>query len=269
MFIFLSKKEIKERRLETMKIARILDDVDWMYGAKSRIKRHERSEWAQKVLASGEVISSNSVQLPEWLAKRLEALPQNCGAKLCLNLSEYPLPEFTGIVDEKRLTVNLLGMEADPDQVVTFEDIRKEFGNRKHGALFSDLVQYYVKTKFNNSQARTAQAAHLDPQVVNQIYNAQRIASRKKGRVARVSQRTVIALGMAFELTLDEAEEFMQSAGYAFSNTEDDVLFKLCFKRRFYSISKINELLQTIQMTELGTRVSKPKNEKNKRERDL
>ena len=253
-FIFLSKKEIKQGRLETMKIVRILDDVDWVYGKKSHVKRHVRSEWAQRALASGEIIPADDGHLPVWLAKRLEALPSNPDAKLCFNFCEY-LPEKVDIEsDEEGVENGLVRVGSGEVPKVTFEDICKEFGKRKHGVAFSELVRHYIKTKFNNKQSRAASAARLDPQVVNQIYNAT-YTSKNKKKERGVSQRTVIALALAFELTLDEAEEFMRSAGYAFSDSEDDVLFKLCFRRRFYSISKIDGMLQAMQMKGLGSRI--------------
>ena len=247
MFIALTKKEIRQRRLETIKIAKMLDDVDWMYGPKSRIKRHERSEWIQKVLLDGVVCPVGGMRVPEWLAKQLEALPPNCNATLCFNLCES-LPENAG--------EQVVGVDrADPALLpeVTFDDILKEFGERELGVEFSDLVRYYIKTKFDNVQSLAAKAAQLDPQVVNQIYNA-KLNARHQGKVRGVTQRTVIALGLAFELTLDEAEEFMRSAGFAFSDSDDDRLIKLCFKRRFYKISKINTVLQALQKDKIGSK---------------
>ena len=228
-FIFMTKEEVRRQQKETRTVVRILDDVDWVYGPKARVRRHERSAWAQKVL-SGDTLQASGARPPKWIESQIEALPR--GATLCFNLCACH-------------------MENVPRGTVTFEGILKEFGKRQRGVAFSELVRSYIKKKFNNKQSDAANAAHLDPQVVNQIYNDMyHHGGKKRG----VSQRTVIALGLAFELTLVEVTEFMRSAGYAFSDSDDDRLLKLCFKNKFYEISKIDAQLQAMQAKGLGSK---------------
>jgi len=251
MFVFITQKELKRRRLEQMKLVRILDDVDWVCGRKARVKRHERSEWARKALAEGTLFPTGNWRLPEWIAKKLDELPSDGDATLCFNLCEYRPEDVFKESDRGNPVARLAYDDQDQRPVVTIRDICKEFGKRSHGVEFSDLVRKYIKEKFNGVQARAASAAQLDPQVVNQIYNAlYKSSSGKRG----VEQRTVVALGLAFKLTFEEAEEFMRSAGYAFSDSVDDALLKLCFQRRFYSITDINTLLQSLQKKEIGSK---------------
>ncbi len=225
-FIFMTKEELRRRQRETMKIVKILDDVDWVYGPKARVKRHERSEWAQKVLSDGK-LQAGGARPPKWFESRIEALPPD--AILRFNLCECRVENVT------------LG-------AVAFEEILKEFGKRERGVAFSELVRGYIKKKFNDIQSKAAKAAHLDPQVVNRIYND--VYKKEKG----TDKRTVIALGLAFELTLDEVTEFMRSAGYAFSDSDEDRLLELCFKNKFYEISKIDATLQAMQVKGLGSK---------------
>ena len=227
---FMTKEEIRRRQRETMKIVRILDDVDWVYGPKARVKRHERSEWAQKALSGG-TLQAVGARPPKWIESRIEALPP--GATLCFNLCERQVGNV-------------------PQGAMAFEEILKEFGKRERGVAFSELVRGYIKKKFDNVQSKAAEAAHLDPQVVNRIYND--VYKKGKG----TDQRTVIALGLAFKLTLDEVTEFMRIAGYAFSDSDEDRLIKLCFKYKCYEISKIDAMLQAWQVKGLG---SKPRHE--------
>ena len=229
-FIFMTKEEIRRRQRETMKIVKILDDVDWVYGPKARVKRHERSEWAQKALSEG-TLQASGARPPKWIESRIEALPT--GATLHFNLCECR-------------------GENVPQGAMAFEEILKKFGKRERGVAFSELVRGYIKKKFGNVQSKAAKAAHLDPQVVNRIYND--VYKKGKG----IDQRTVIALGLAFELTLDEVMEFMRIAGYAFSDSDEARLLKLCFKYKCYEIYKIDAVLQAWQVKGLG---SKPRHE--------
>ncbi len=240
---FMTKEEIRRRQRETMKIVKILDDVDWVYGPKARVKRHERSEWAQKALSGG-TLQASGARPPKWIASRIEALPS--GATLCFNLCERQVENVAAVTSAEKEAI--------------FKRICEEFGILKESKKqkldgqksFPALVRHYIRTKFKGVQIRAAHAAHLDPQVVNQIYKAFLARNGKKCRGG--SKRTVIALGLAFELTFDEMVEFLRSAGYSFLDSDEDKLFELCFRRRFYEISKINELLLTIPAQELGSR---------------
>lgn len=235
---FMFKDELRRLRLEKMRVVRILDDVDWVYGSKSRVKRHERSEWAQKSISEGRVLPKGELSAPRWLSKRSEALPKGGRATLLFSLCEYP--------QEEVLSPDYYSRESFKKILRDFRDLSK----RQNGVAFPELVRNYIKEKFGCNQARAAKAAQLDPQVVNQIYNA----APKKGRARGVSRNTVIALGLAFELKLEEAEKLMQSAGYAFSDSDEDILLKLCFRRQFYKISLINEVLRDLQVGELGSK---------------
>lgn len=226
---FMTKEAIRRQQRETMKIVKILDDVDWVYGPKARVKRHERSEWARKVLTDGTTSQTNGARLPEWLESRIGSLP--FGATLHFNLCSCQVENVSS-------------------GAVTFEGILIEFGKRERGVAFSELVRRYIKEKFGNIQSGAAKAAHLDPQVVNQIYND---VHRHEGKKRGVTKRTVIALGLAFRLTLEEVTEFMRIAGYAFSDSDEDRLLKLCFKNEFYEISKIDATLQSMQVKGLGS----------------
>ena len=258
-FIIVSKKALKRARSEEKKIVTILDDVGWARGKTARVKGHVRSKWAHDCLSDDSGVSSGvlrTTDLPEWLAKLIDGVPRNGDAWLEFNLcknsaaflsdGEFDVPNY-----QHALFCRVFGSPNTGED--PWKGLLKEFGERDCGVEFSQLVRKYIKEKFNDNQARAAQSAWLDPQIVNQIYNAVNKV-RRGGAVRGVSRETVIALAMAFKLTLNEADELMRSAGYAFSDSDEDQLFKLCFKYRFYSISKINEHLQTLQRKLLGSK---------------
>jgi len=249
MYIYLSKEEIKERRKELNFIVRLLDDVGWVYGEGSElhVHRHERSEWAQMALAGNGVVA-NGRALPVWLDKQLEVLPKGQDAVLCLS-----------IVDGRRFTpkeskeLEFRDLVAGKDAL---REVVEEFSRRERGTRFPDLVRHYIKKKFGCNQAMAATAAHLDPQVVNQIYNSLDNPDRK------VKRPTVIALAFAFRLDLVEAVEFLKAAGMSFSDSDEDQLFRLCFKRGFYKIDEINSILLTIQKKPLGSMLRSKRSQK-------
>lgn len=242
MFICMTKKEMAQRRKELNFIVRLLDDVGWVYGegAELHVRRHTRSEWAQMALA-GKGVAANGRALPVWMNKQLEALPKEQDAVLCLRLDGGQ-----GFEPEESNELEFRDLVAGKD---AFREIVEEFGKRERGTKFPDLVRHYVKERFGGTQEAAAQKAHLNPQTVNQI------CSWKKDPNIRRERPVVFALAFAFRLNLAEAVEFLNAAGFSFSDCDDDQLFRLCFKRGFYDIDKINDVLLTIQKPPLGSQM--------------
>ena len=243
MFVFVTKAEIRRRRAEAKKIVRILDNLGWVDPANSRVKRHKRSEWAKKSLSAGEVLPVGDMGAPRWYTERVANLPSD--ATLHFNFFALDLSTETSAI-----TPYLGPAPVSRDPASLLSDMEK-FTAREFGVKFSRLVRHYIKEKFDGVQAGAARAAMVDPQLVNQIYNAE-LKPRGK-RTRGVEKKTVIALGLAFKLTIEEAKEFLQSAGYAFSDSFEDQFFEQCFKERLHNISKINEALRIMQLPEIGS----------------
>ncbi len=64
---------------------------------------------------------------------------------------------------------------------------------------------------------------------------------------------TVIALCMALELTIDEAVELLQMAGFSLSNSDTrDLVIKFCIEKGIYNLIEVNEALDYFGQKLLG-----------------
>ncbi len=67
------------------------------------------------------------------------------------------------------------------------------------------------------------------------------------------SERTIWAICLALELSLDEALEILGDAGYTFSKYDkQDLIIKFCFENKVYDIFTVNELLVHYGFKPLG-----------------
>lgn len=69
------------------------------------------------------------------------------------------------------------------------------------------------------------------------------------------SKETVIALALGLKLTLDEAKRFLQSAGYALTDSsKTDVIVQLFLKRHIYDVNELNDILYEMNLPPLTKR---------------
>ena len=58
------------------------------------------------------------------------------------------------------------------------------------------------------------------------------------------AKRTIIALALAMELTLEQTQELLNAGGYTLSNTIlSDLIIEICIKEDIYDINDINFIL--------------------------
>ena len=101
---------------------------------------------------------------------------------------------------------------------------------------FSQRVVEILRERFNHDSVEFYKAAHIDRRLFSKIISdPQRHPSKK----------TAIYLALAAKFTLDEAIDFIQSAGYFLSNAiKEDIIYIQCFKFQIYSIDEVESLLQ-------------------------
>lgn len=95
------------------------------------------------------------------------------------------------------------------------------------------LLRYIAERGLN--QVDVYKRAHLDRRVFSKLRNEENYMP---------SERTIWAIALAMELTLDEAQALLHEAGYTLSDRlQDDVIMKFFFENRIYDIFLVNEVL--------------------------
>ena len=92
-----------------------------------------------------------------------------------------------------------------------------------------------VRDRFGGDAPSVYKAAHIDRKTYSAIVS---------NELRPVSKRTAVAFAFALRLTRDEADEFIQSAGYSFSmSILEDMVFTACLEAGIYNWEKVNEIL--------------------------
>lgn len=67
-----------------------------------------------------------------------------------------------------------------------------------------------------------------------------------------LNKKTIIRLCFVLKLSLDEANELLNSAGYALSKSQDfDLIIQFCLEKKIYDLYIVNEMLETFLKTVL------------------
>lgn len=70
----------------------------------------------------------------------------------------------------------------------------------------------------------------------------------------QIGKNAVITLAMALELTKYEAEELLQAAGYALSDSDKrDLIIQFCLQNKIYDLHDVNEALDSMDEKAIGT----------------
>jgi hypothetical protein len=106
-----------------------------------------------------------------------------------------------------------------------------------HAAVlsFSARLLTYVNEKCDGSAPMAYKRAGVSRQVYSRI-----VASND----AKVDKRTTMLFCIGLQLSIDEAELLMKSAGYAFSDTiPEDMVFRYCILNKIWNLDDVNEIL--------------------------
>ncbi len=106
-----------------------------------------------------------------------------------------------------------------------------------HAAVLSFSAR--LLTYINEKCAGSAPMAYKRAGVSRQVYS--RIVASND---AKVDKRTTMLFCIGLQLSIDEAELFMKSAGYAFSDTiPEDMVFRYCIQNKIWNLDDVNEIL--------------------------
>lgn len=128
------------------------------------------------------------------------------------------------------------------DEELTIDEyIKKQLQN------FNDILRTYIRNynkKNNTKDSDIYKKANIPKEHFNKIIN-QKIKPQKK---------PLIALGIALDLTKDEIEKLLNSAGFSFTNTSKfDIIVLFCLEKDIRDIMMINEILYENKVECLGS----------------
>ena len=108
---------------------------------------------------------------------------------------------------------------------------------------FVEQVNEYIKKKGLRETA-IYKAAQMDRRLFSKVMS---------DRTYKPSKDTALALAFSLHLTLEEAEDLLDRAGYSLSNSDKrDIVMGFFFKEKLYDLNKINYILSELQMKCIG-----------------
>ncbi len=108
---------------------------------------------------------------------------------------------------------------------------------------FVEQVNEYIKKKGLRETA-IYKAAQMDRRLFSKVMS---------DRTYKPSKDTALAMAYSLHLTLEEAEDLLDRAGYSLSNSDKrDIVMGFFFKEKLYDLNKINYILSELQMKCIG-----------------
>ena len=140
--------------------------------------------------------------------------------------------------DDECMTINKMASNIYFDQSMSEEDL---FENMT--LSFQEMLFKYID-KLDLDDVLVYKKANIDRKLFSKI---------KSNVSYKPSKMTAISFAIALELTLDEAIDFLASAGYALSmSSKFDVVIKYFIERHIYDFYEINQVLFTFNQKTLG-----------------
>ena len=100
---------------------------------------------------------------------------------------------------------------------------------------FAARLVMYVRDRFGGDAPKVYIAAHVSRKTYSSIVS---------NELRPVSKPTAILLALGLRLNFKEAEEFIKSAGFAFSGfILEDIVVSACIKAGIHDVSRVNEIL--------------------------
>ena len=125
-------------------------------------------------------------------------------------------------------------------------DMKKIPDLKRENLSFAAMLVKYVNERFGGDAPKVYNAAHVS----RKTYSA--IAGNE---LRPVSKAVAVQLALALQLTRPEADEFLKSAGYAFSPAIlEDIIVCACIEEKVYDIDDINSLLSEYDAKLFATR---------------
>ena len=108
---------------------------------------------------------------------------------------------------------------------------------------FVDRMLYYINLK-GLRDSEVYKSAQVDKRLFSKIVS---------NNEYKPSKDTAIALAMALELSLDEANDLLSRAGYTFSHSNKrDIIIEFFFREKVYNLIDVNEVLYSLNQKLIG-----------------
>ena len=133
------------------------------------------------------------------------------------------------------------------DPIDPFESVDDLVRNRPEEPTFSDFLMDLIEQK-GMTNVEAYKKANVSKSVFHTIWSNKHQVPKKN---------TVLAFAIALELNVEETNELLMKAGYAFSNAiMFDVLIQYFIKNKIYNVYEINEILYEYNQPLLGMKTT-------------
>jgi len=168
------------------------------------------------------------------------------GTKLHTSIEQYIEEQY---VQKHALKRDMLEIEAM--ELESVEEIRSPFYEPNLAEAlsnldepFSDSLRALIQAK-GKTEVDVYKKANIDRKLFSKI---------RSGNGYTPSKRTVLALAIALELSLEETEKLLRKAGYALShNNIFDIIIEYCIVHKHYKVLEVNEVLFSYDQPLLGS----------------
>lgn len=119
---------------------------------------------------------------------------------------------------------------------------------------FSQMVLRIIK-KTHRDNVACYKAANVNKNIFSKILKDANCDENKDGTayVYNPDKKIALAFSIALRLKLNEAEELLQKAGYAFSDSSQDIIVKTFIQKGIYDIDLVNQFLFRFNQPLLGS----------------
>jgi transcriptional regulator with XRE-family HTH domain len=168
------------------------------------------------------------------------------GTKLHTSIEQYIEEQYVQKHALKRDLLDIKAMELE-----SVEEIRSPFYEPNLAEAlsnldepFSDSLRALIQAK-GKTEVEVYKKANIDRKLFSKI---------RSGNGYTPSKRTVLALAIALELSLEETEKLLRKAGYALShNNIFDIIIEYCIVHKHYKVLEVNEVLFSYDQPLLGS----------------
>ncbi|RFU68562.1 hypothetical protein [Bacillus sp. V59.32b] len=97
------------------------------------------------------------------------------------------------------------------------------------------------------------QTGASDPEIYNKVGIDRKLFSKiRTNPNYRPGKNTIIALALALELNIEEADTLLSSAGYSLSDSDTyDLVIQFCLEKKIYTIHDVNQALDYFSLKPL------------------